>query len=557
MGRTGSSYKAAKKSNTKHDFPKETESDEASEMSSITSSTIEMKKKINKPTLAPIRNPKLLRSKRKKQQTSASQSSRRASEVNLCKLHHAKIEFICKEPNCLQELCGHCILTHKEHINKINSISNLLKEFIESEHAVGSPSNSNNSKRMCEEISTYYNQNLKMTETLAKELKTVVDTQTAGLQKKLSDIFQESTAMVENLGILRKQAPAILNEGNFTQDQIELIKSNLKLQNCNQNKISLTPPLTFSIDTIVTDLKNSLNDNIIFHNKTSELETTYAGVPKILHWFEWGKKKLNIYDIVTNTTSSVELDITFKIPSFSRSIILPNGHVYLLGGEEPEYYSRREIFMYDSTANDGKLHPRASMPFRKFDFTLCHLNGHIYVICGKDSASEVVNTCERYSVQDNQWTSIAAVNKKRYAASAVGFTNNRVYLFGGRSDYSNTMIQEIEEFKVELNEWSILTLKNASGWVPVEVCACIQISDEEILIFGGSDARIKDSQNSVVFKVTDNSFEKRSELKRPQVFVNTPFLYKNHVYALGNEYYMKQRNLHRYSIEKQEWSIIF
>lgn len=38
---------------------------------------------------------------------------------------------------------------------------------------------------------------------------------------------------------------------------------------------------------------------------------------------------------------------------------------------------------------------------KKFDFTLAHLNGFIYVICGKDSSSEIVDTCERYSVEDN------------------------------------------------------------------------------------------------------------------------------------------------------------
>jgi len=68
---------------------------------------------------------------------------------------------------------------------------------------------------------------------------------------------------------------------------------------------------------------------------------------------------------------------------------------------------------------------------------------------------------------------IAPVKKKRYAASAVGFTNNRVYLFGGRTDYNNTMVQEIEEYNVDVNEWNILTIKNSLLWNPVEVCACI------------------------------------------------------------------------------------
>lgn len=553
MGRTGSSCKLSKKG-SKQDHYKD---EDLEDLPEITSSTTELKKKIKKPSRGAIVNPKLVRNKKKKLKSSESLNESSISEENVCKLHNSKIEFICKEPNCLRELCGHCILSHKEHINDIASVSGLLKDFIETEETMVNQINPYCTKKMFEEITNYHNQNMRTTDSLAKELYGLIDNQTNDLQRRINTIFADSTSMVENLSILKKQAPMILNEEVYSQEQVELIKSHLKFQNYAQNKISLTPPLTFSIDTIASDLQNSINNNIVFHTKKCDLETTTTGVPKILHWFEWGKKKLNIYDIVTNTTSSVELDITFKIPSFSRSIILPNGHIYLLGGEEPEYYSRREIFMYDSNANDGKLHSKAPMPFRKFDFTLCYLNGHIYVLCGKDSSSEVVNSCERYSLEDNQWSTIAPVHKKRYAASAVGFTNNRIYLFGGRSDYSNTMVHEIEEYRVDQNEWTILNIKNANFWVPVEVCACIQISEEEVLIFGGSDARIKDSQNSLVFRVTDNSFEKRGELKRPQVFVNTPFLYKNHVFALGNEYYMKQRNLHRFSLEKQEWSIIF
>ena len=85
------------------------------------------------------------------------------------------------------------------------------------------------------------------------------------------------------------------------------------------------------------------------------LETTNPNYPKILHWFEWGKKKLNIYDIVENSTFVIDLDIQFKVPSFSRSIILPTVKIYLIGGEEPQYFSRKEVYMYDHMLRDAKL----------------------------------------------------------------------------------------------------------------------------------------------------------------------------------------------------------
>jgi len=123
---------------------------------------------------------------------------------------------------------------------------------------------------------------------------------------------------------------------------------------------------------------------------------------------------------VTNTTHAVELDIAFKIPSFSRSIILPNGHIYIMGGEEPEYFSRKEVYVYDPTSNERKLVAKSPMIHKKFDFTLCYLNGYIFVMCGKDSSSEVVDTCEKYNVAENQWQMIASVKKKTVCCKCCG-----------------------------------------------------------------------------------------------------------------------------------------
>lgn len=74
-----------------------------------------------------------------------------------------------------------------------------------------------------------------------------------------------------------------------------------------------------------------------------------------MHWFEWGKKRLNLYNIISHTTKIIDLDIQYKIPSFSRSILLPDAKIYLMGGEEPEYFSRREVFLFDIMLNDNKL----------------------------------------------------------------------------------------------------------------------------------------------------------------------------------------------------------
>lgn len=41
-----------------------------------------------------------------------------------------------------------------------------------------------------------------------------------------------------------------------------------------------------------------------------------------------------------------------------------------------------------------------------------------------------------------------------------------------------------------------------------------------------------------------------------QVFVTPPFFYGKNIYAMGNEYYLKQRYLHKYNLDTDEWKIL-
>lgn len=557
---------------------------------------IHKQQKASKKSLIDQKTTKTLRSQNSKTKPEIPEETKGPSEAKdhsskkplLCEIHNQPIQFICNNSFCFQELCGHCILAHKDHIQYIQGISKILEEYSKE----NSKDLLNNPQKLINEINSNQKVQMKILDDLFGQISDLVQNRMEGFKKEIITNSNCALSIVENLQNFKTKAVELLNNKQpMDRSNIDLVKKYLQFcNNLNSNLMSSSqsfpnynlpscffPPsggaltktatkpekpfqISFNINVsnLLDHISDSIEQNLTLNVDGSNLESTMAGQPKILHWFEWGKKKLNIYDIVTNTTHAIELDITFKIPSFSRSIIIPNGEIYLLGGEEPEYFSRREVYMLDIKLPEKKLIQKASMLHKKFDFTLCFLKGYIYVICGKDSSSEVVDTCERYNVCENTWENIASVKKKRYAASAVGFTNNRVYLFGGRSDFNNYMVAEIEEYNVEINEWTIIQIRNGSQyWNPVEVCACIQISKDKILVFGGSDARIKDSNTSLVFYVNDYSFDKKGELKRPQVFVTAPFLYGKYVFAIGNEYYMKHRNLHRFSLEKEEWEIIF
>jgi len=238
------------------------------------------------------------------------------------------------------------------------------------------------------------------------KLHEIIDVFFSKLRSRVNLEYQQTTATVDNLAEFKQKSIEIMNGNDeLSREDIDLVKTYLKYSEKLENNKPVIQELIVNEEELIDEVNSALKSNFNFEN----FDTTVPGVPKCLHWFEWGKKKLNLYNIITNTTQIIQLDIHFKIPSFSRSIILPSGLIFLLGGEEPDYNSRKEMYMYDILGSDRKLHQKAPMMHKKFDFTLTHLNGFIYVICGKDSNSEVVDTCERYSVEDNQWQSVAPV----------------------------------------------------------------------------------------------------------------------------------------------------
>ena len=193
----------------------------------------------------------------------------------------------------------------------------------------------------------------------------------------------------------------------------------------------------------------------------------------------------------------------------------------------------------------------------KYDFSVCYLDDYIYTIGGKDTKSEVLGFCERYNIKRNCWEAIASLNVKRYAASCTAVKNKKsIFLFGGIHEEENKTVDCIEEYIVEKDMWVNLQVRTLI-WQSVEISAVIQIKSDEILIFGGNSPKLRDTDNSYIFNIKDHTFKKtKTNLRKPQVFISAPFLFANKVYALGNEYYVKKRNINRYDIATGDWDII-
>lgn len=493
-------------------------------------------------------------SRKEQREESDEEHSLEAEEV-FCESHpRSKIEFMCINPRFVRELCSHCILDNREYINDIFSIAQIVelhRAKMENESV----------EHLQDKILESQSFSLKQLEGISERVTTLLRDSINAYKERLIFDDEHLYSTINNViefketFMGRAQANQRARPPSITAKGLQVLK------NCIKNKrADFCNGFVIEERLLLSQIEGSLRNNISYVHDGCCVNSTAPNVPKVLHWFEWEKRDLHLFDVSDYTHNVVKLVIPFKIAPFSRSIMVPDGRVFLMGGEDKNDGAKRECYVINpfSGEADKTLATRANMPLKKYDFTICYLSGCIYTICGKNVNNDIVESCECYDVEEDSWRTISSVNKKRYAATAATIKEKgKIYIFGGRGEAQNAMIGEIEEYTASRNEWRVLDVVWPHEWRAVEVCAAIQIQKGEIIVFGGSDVNVEDSKDSFVLQTDENKLVKSGDLKKPHVFVSAPFVYGNFVFAVGNEYYVKTRNVHRYDISKGTWDIVF
>ena len=316
-----------------------------------------------------------------------------SESINFCEKHQfKKIEFICSLESCLREMCSMCILDHKEHIDSIKHIHTHIQEQYESIKNL-------DLKKIKDDINRNEEIHSRRLDCLYEEIKGILHKKIMNLKDDLISANNKNRNVLMNMTKFRDifsgldKNPRMLEFTNLTcKKNTNLIKSCISY-----DKINLEHAFSIERNLLLNNLKQNLGNNLQMISPEMDFNTVEPDEPKYLHWFEWGERNLHLYDIINNRSRTIKLVNNIKIPNFSRSIVTPKAQIFLLGGEDPEGLPKKEIYQFDlnNLDSDHILEPKALMPHQKYDFTLCYLNGFIYVICGKDTSSEAVNICER------------------------------------------------------------------------------------------------------------------------------------------------------------------
>jgi len=129
------------------------------------------------------------------------------------------------------------------------------------------------------------------------------------------------------------------------------------------------------------------------------------------------------------------------------------------------------------------------MNHRRYAHICVILNSYIYAIGGFDSKDadgvppSTLDSCEKFGLHENKWTTSCAMNEARAFHGAVAASEQYIYAFGGFHDYE--VLSTIEKFDSVLDNWLTLYVKLPN---PLAKMGCVTIDNSRtILIAGGMD----------------------------------------------------------------------
>lgn len=236
----------------------------------------------------------------------------------------------------------------------------------------------------------------------------------------------------------------------------------------------------------------------------------------------------------------------FKFPVNHRSIITANGQVLIIGGIIPNdsrTTASQKAYLFERDKVTVELH--SQMKNGRASFGTCEFDGYVYAISGSQGPSENTSfvNCEKLDLQTRQWCEISACKLKASGCSVCVFSN-KIYKFGGKSDVFST-INQIECYNSKSDFWMVLDINNVGQRVKMAYKGgCIQINEQQILIFGGLIHDVKTNECSVLDSQS-LEIERIATLPHSGQVVINPLIRDNKIYVLSmsdNQIYLEMFN---------------
>lgn len=266
-------------------------------------------------------------------------------------------------------------------------------------------------------------------------------------------------------------------------------------------------------------------------------------------WLEWGSGTIHLLDLKTNSCSTKGIRREFKIPYYSRSLILPDGRIFISGGklDLSACYTSGGWILDIKTREVEEIE---SMKTGRSNHCLVYLRDFIYALGGCNHLNQITSSCERYCMLSKKWREMPNAIHEIDSASAVAIDHlNIILVFGGRQyAICNSAIQKFDAIR---NYWSIVSIEPVLSRY---LLGAILIPQEgsKILIFGGLGNGRNPSLDCYLFDYESNELVPTGSLHECLTTVSPPSLFQDYVIS-SESLSFNVRLFYRYDIRNKVW----
>ncbi len=232
--------------------------------------------------------------------------------------------------------------------------------------------------------------------------------------------------------------------------------------------------------------------------------------------------------------------------------VLVDSTIYLVGGQEDSNLTLSLDIMHYKK----RLERKANMIRGRYNHALEQVAGKYLYCVGGCASTKPLRHCEKYSIRDDKWFALPKLKEKKQNMSICVCSDRMLYSFGGALLGNEALFSTVERLDIldESFGWQILNLPLNNKWRPVECMGSVQISEHNILLFGGWKPKREESGKCFIFDTVTRRIRRlRSKLKN-----KSGFYYAIRPRKIGNKVYMMDPdfNVDVFDIPTLTWSIL-
>jgi N-acetylneuraminic acid mutarotase len=114
-------------------------------------------------------------------------------------------------------------------------------------------------------------------------------------------------------------------------------------------------------------------------------------------------------------------------------------------------------------------------------FSACYHDEFIYVFGGINTEEDILNSCEKYDIENDIWYTIKDLSIPRKNSSVCPLTSDSIYIFGGTRE-DGRMTDTIEMYLLSADLWITLNVKLPS---PISFSTAFKVTQYSIILLGG------------------------------------------------------------------------